>query len=339
MYKTVQTLQSPILMISHLAEQVSTVYDKISNIIHHTPVLSSTEFNLATGSNVWLKCENFQKVGAFKFRGACNAVLSLTESNAAKGVATHSSGNHGQAIAKAAKIKGIPAYIVMPKNAPKVKIEAVRGYGANIIFCDSNQKAREDTLARVVEETGAYFIHPYDNKEVILGQATAAWELLHEHPQLDLILTPVGGGGLLSGTILALDAFKSNKKNTNCIVIGTEPEQANDAYRSVQNGTLQALTPEQIKNPTIADGLRTNLGELPFHIIKTSKTEIACVSEESIINAMRYVWERFNIIIEASCAVPIAALLEKKITTKYANIGVIITGGNVDLDALPWNRH
>ena len=326
-------------MISHLSEQVSTVYNNISNIIHHTPVLSSTALNRTTGSNVWLKCENFQKVGAFKFRGACNAVFTLSEANAAKGVATHSSGNHGQAIAKAAKIKGIPAYIVMPKNAPKVKIEAVRGYGANIIFCDSNQKAREETLARVVEETGAYFIHPYDNKEVILGQSTAAWELLQEYPELDLILTPVGGGGLLSGSILALEAFKASNPNSNCRVIGTEPEQANDAFRSIESGMLQSLTDEQINIPTIADGLRTTLGELPFSIIKAANTEIACVSEDSIIHAMRYVWERLNIIIEASCAVPIAALLEKKITPKYSNIGVIITGGNVDLDALPWNRH
>jgi threonine dehydratase len=324
-------------MISNLSKQVRTTYEHISAYIHQTPVLSSSALNQEIGSNVWLKCENFQKVGAFKFRGACNAVFNLEEDTVRNGVATHSSGNHGQAIAKAANLRGIPAYIVMPKNAPKVKIDAVKGYGGEIIFCESNQKAREETLTQVVEETGATFIHPYDNQEVILGQSTAAWELLHEYPQLDLILTPVGGGGLLSGTILAVDAFRTLHPNTQCTVIGTEPEQANDAYRSVQSGKIQPLTSEQMAFPTIADGLRTHLGILPFTIIQSFQTQIACVSEESIVHAMRYIWERFNIIIEASCAVPIAALLEKKITPKYANIGVIITGGNVDLDSLPWN--
>jgi threonine dehydratase len=324
-------------MISNLSKQVRTTYEHISAYIHQTPILSSSALNQEVGSNVWLKCENFQKVGAFKFRGACNAVFNLEEDTVRNGVATHSSGNHGQAIAKAANLRGIPAYIVMPKNAPKVKIDAVKGYGGEIIFCESNQKAREETLTQVVEETGATFIHPYDNQEVILGQSTAAWELLHEYPQLDLILTPVGGGGLLSGTILAVDAFRTHHPNTQCTVIGTEPEQANDAYRSVQSGKIQPLTSEQMAFPTIADGLRTHLGTLPFNIIQSSQTQIACVPEESIVSAMRYIWERFNIIIEASCAVPIAALLEKKITPKYDSIGVIITGGNVDLDSLPWN--
>ena len=285
-----------------------------------------------------MKCENFQKVGAFKFRGACNAVLHLEASVAKNGVATHSSGNHGQAIAKAAKIKGIPAYIVMPENAPKVKIQAVKGYGAEIVFCEPTQLSRESTLKEVIQRTSSHFVHPYDNSDVILGQASAGWEFLHQIPELELIITPVGGGGLLSGSILAAEAFHARQKRPICKIMAAEPEQANDAYRSMISGSIQSLTNEQTANPTIADGLRTNLGNIPFQIISRAHTQIVCVSEESIVQAMKYIWERFNMIIEASCAVPIAALLEKKITPTFKNIGVIITGGNVDLDNLPWNK-
>lgn len=320
------------------SSDVAKCYEKIKPYIHHTPILQSADLNSKTGSNVWLKCENFQKVGAFKFRGACNAVLHLESELAKNGVATHSSGNHGQAIAKAAQLKGIPAYIVMPENAPRIKIEAVKGYGAEVIFCEPTQLAREKTLEKVVQQTQAHFIHPYDDAHVVLGQSSAAWEFLHEKPELDLIITPVGGGGLLSGSILAAEAFHAHKGKPLCKVLATEPEQANDAYRSMQSGSIQSLTDEQIQSPTVADGLRTTLGNIPFTIMSHAQTEVVCVKEESIVKAMRYVWERFNIIIEASCAVPIAVLLEKKITPTFKNIGVIITGGNVDLDQLPWNK-
>lgn len=313
-------------------------YEKIKPFIHHTPVLSSTDLNEKIGTKIWLKCENFQKVGAFKFRGACNAVLHLEASVAKNGVATHSSGNHGQAIAKAAKIKGIPAYIVMPENAPKVKIQAVKGYGAEIVFCEPTQLSRESTLKEVIQRTSSHFVHPYDDSDVVLGQASAAWEFLHQIPDLELIITPVGGGGLLSGSILAAEAFHARQKRPICKIMAAEPEQANDAYRSMISGSIQSLTNEQTANPTIADGLRTNLGNIPFQIISRAHTQIVCVSEESIVQAMKYIWERFNMIIEASCAVPIAALLEKKIAPTFKNIGVIITGGNVDLDNLPWNK-
>ncbi len=292
-----------------------------------TPVLQSEHVNKRTGANVYFKCENFQKVGAFKFRGACNAVLTLSDKEASKGVATHSSGNHAQALALAARIKGIPAYVVMPDNAPKVKVEAVRNYGAEITFCESTLEGRESTLLEVVKRTGATIIHPYNDPRIVAGQGTAALELLKTNPDLDIILTPVGGGGLLSGTAIAAKAIKPTIK-----VIGTEPEQANDAYESFKAGKL---IPAYSTN-TIADGLRTSLGELPFSIIKDQVDEIVTVSEESIIGAMRYIWERMNIIIEPSCAVPVAAIFEGKVNVKGKKVGIIITGGNVDLDNLPW---
>lgn len=292
-----------------------------------TPVLRSEHVNKRTNSDVYFKCENFQKVGAFKFRGACNAVFTLSDKEASKGVATHSSGNHAQALALAARIKGIPAYVVMPENAPKVKVEAVKNYGAEITFCESTLEGRESTLNKVVAKTGAAVIHPYNDARIIAGQGTAALELLETNPNLDMILTPVGGGGLLSGTALSAKAIKPEIK-----VIGTEPEQANDAYKSFHEGKL---IPAYSTN-TIADGLRTSLGELPFSIIKTHVDDIVTVSEESIKEAMRYIWERMNIIIEPSCAVPVAAIFENKIDVAGKKVGIIITGGNVDLDNLPW---
>lgn len=292
-----------------------------------TPVLRSEHVNKRTGSDIFFKCENFQKVGAFKFRGACNAVLSLSDEDARKGVSTHSSGNHAQALALAAKIKGIPAFVVMPDNAPKVKIEAVKGYGAEITFCESNLESRESTLNEVVAKTGAVIIHPYNDPRIIAGQGTSALELLGTNPDLDIILTPVGGGGLLSGTALAAKSVKPEIK-----VIGTEPEQADDAFKSFKAGKL---IPAYSTN-TIADGLRTSLGELPFSIIKTHVDGIVTVSESSIKEAMRYIWERMNIIIEPSCAVPIAAVFENKVDVKGKSVGIIITGGNVDLGNLPW---
>ncbi|RNC85636.1 MAG: pyridoxal-phosphate dependent enzyme [Balneola sp.] len=308
-------------------KDVQKAHEVIKPHAHITPVLSNLHVNKRVNAEVFFKCENFQKVGAFKFRGACNAVLTLSDTEAKQGVATHSSGNHAQALALAAKIKGIPAYVVMPENAPKVKVEAVQNYGAEITFCESNLESRESTLIEVVEKTGATIIHPYNDARIVAGQGTAALELLEAHPDLEIILTPVGGGGLLSGTALAAKSLNSSIK-----VIGTEPEQADDAYKSFK---AKELIPAYSTN-TIADGLRTSLGELPFSIIKEKVDDIVTVSETSIIEAMRYIWERMNIIIEPSCAVPVAAIFDKKVEIEGKKIGIIITGGNVDLDNLPW---
>ncbi|MEQ9310283.1 MAG: pyridoxal-phosphate dependent enzyme [Balneolaceae bacterium] len=302
-------------------------HDVIKPFARYTPVLRSEHVNERTKADVFFKCENFQKVGAFKFRGACNAVLTLTPNQAKKGVSTHSSGNHAQALALAARIKGIPAYVVMPDNAPKVKVEAVRSYGAEITFCESTLESRESTLLKVVEQTGSAIIHPYNDPRIISGQGTSALEFLETNPDLDFMLTPVGGGGLLSGT-----AITTKSTNSTIKVIGAEPEQADDAYKSFK---ARKLIPAYQTN-TIADGLRTSLGELPLSIILDKVDDIVTVSENSIIEAMRFIWERMNIIIEPSCAVPVAAIFENKIEVKGKKIGIIITGGNVDLDNLPW---
>ncbi len=308
-------------------EDIREAHQRISEYAHRTPVLSSKQVDQKTAGHIFFKCENFQKVGAFKFRGASNAILSLSDEEARNGVATHSSGNHAQALALAAKLRGIPAYVVMPENAPKVKVKAVENYGAEITFCESTLKARETTLEKVVKKTGATFIHPYNDARIIAGQGTAAIELLEDHPDLDIIMAPVGGGGLLSGTALAAKSIKPEIK-----VIGAEPAQADDAYRSFKEGKLIP-----VQNPdTIADGLRTSLGELPFSIIQEYVDDIVTVSEDSIVEAMRFVWERLNMIIEASCAVPVAAVFDEKVDIKGKKVGIIITGGNVDLDNLPW---
>lgn len=299
----------------------------IKKYANRTPVFTSRSADERTRGKIFFKCENFQRVGAFKFRGACNAVFSLSDEEAQKGVATHSSGNHAQAVALAAKMRGIPAYVVMPENAPKIKVKAVKGYGAKITFCESTQQARESTLEEVVSKTGATFIHPYDDTRVIAGQGTAAIELLEDHPDLDMILTPVGGGGLLSGTSISAKSLKPDIK-----VVGAEPEMADDAFRSFKSG--QRIP---VQNPdTIADGLRTSLGELPFSIITQNVDEIVTVSEDSIKESMRFIWERMNMIIEASCAVPVSAVFDEKVDIKGKKVGIIITGGNVDLDNLPW---
>lgn len=299
----------------------------ISPYAHQTPVLSSTKVNFKAGASVFFKCENFQKVGAFKFRGACNAVLTLSDSDSKQGVATHSSGNHAQALALAAKIRGINAYVVMPENAPKVKVEAVKNYGAEVTFCEANLDARENTLKEVVNRTGATPIHPYNDSRIVAGQGTSAIEFLEECPDLDVIMTPIGGGGLLSGTALAVKSL-----NPAIEVIGTEPIEADDAYRSFKQGKLLPV----YSTNTIADGLRTSLGELPFQIIKKHVDDILTVDEDSIVAAMRFIWERMNMIIEPSCAVPVAALFNNTDRFKGKKVGIIITGGNVDLDNLPW---
>lgn len=301
--------------------------ERIRPYAHRTPVLTCQSLDEQVGARVFLKCENFQKVGAFKFRGACNAVYSLTEAQAAHGVATHSSGNHAQALALAARLRGIPAYIVMPSNAPQVKKDAVAGYGGRITFCEPTLAARESTLARIVEETGAEVVHPYNDERVIAGQGTAALELLADVPDLDVVITPVGGGGLLSGTSLTVKGVAPRVR-----VIAGEPENADDAYRSLQAGRILPS-----ENPrTLADGLLTSLGALTFPIIRENVEQIVTVSEAGIVAAMKFVWERAKIVIEPSSAVAVGVLWERKIDLTGLKVGVILSGGNVDLGKLPW---
>jgi threonine dehydratase len=301
--------------------------DRIQHLIRHTPVLTSSNLNEIVSAELFFKCENFQKVGAFKFRGACNAVFSLSEMETSKGVATHSSGNHAAALTLAARIRGSTAYIVMPKTAPAVKKQAVEGYGAKITFCEPTLQSRESTLEKVVAETGATFIHPYNDYRIIAGQATAALELLEAVPDLDVVMTPVGGGGLLSGTALTVSSISPKTA-----VFGAEPEGADDAYRSLNEGKIiPSVNPK-----TIADGLLTSLGDKTFPIIQKHVKQIVTVSDDAIVAAMRYIWERMKIIVEPSAAVPFAALLEKKIDFSRKRIGIILSGGNVDLSNLPW---
>ncbi|TVR27274.1 MAG: pyridoxal-phosphate dependent enzyme [Balneolaceae bacterium] len=306
---------------------IEKAHRRIGSYVRRTPVLTSSYFNRLTGGELFFKCENFQKVGAFKFRGACNAVMSLLKSEGEKGIITHSSGNHAQAVALAARMNGYQATIVMPENAPKVKVNAVREYGAEIVFCESTIQARDETAQKIIAETGATFIHPYNHPAVISGQGTAAKELLEEHPDLDIIMAPVGGGGLISGT--AITAKHLNPKTR---VIGAEPERADDAYRSFHSGKIEPV----LRTDTVADGLRTSLGELTFQVIHTHLDDIVTVSEESIIRDMRAVWERMKIIIEPSCSVPLSAILDKKVDVMGKKVGIILTGGNVDLENLPW---
>lgn len=302
---------------------------RIKPHIHRTPVLTNESLNQQVGAQVFLKCENLQKVGAFKFRGACNAVYSLRDEEAVSGVCTHSSGNHAQALALAAKMRGIPAYIVMPNNAPSVKKNAVAGYGGQITFCEPTLEARESTLERIRLDTGATVVHPYNNEKVIAGQGTAALELLEDIPELDVIIAPVGGGGLLSGTSIAAREIKKGIR-----VIAGEPEMADDAFRSIKAGEIiPSVNPK-----TIADGLLTSLGSLTFPIIQKNVEQIITVSEAGIIASMKFIWERAKIIIEPSSAVAIGVLWEKKIDLSGLKVGVIISGGNVDLEKLPWQR-
>lgn len=301
--------------------------ERIRPFVHRTPILTCNTLNRMCEMEIFFKCENFQKVGAFKIRGATNAVFSLGDEEASRGVATHSSGNHAAALALAASWRGIKAYVVMPENAPQVKRNAVADYGAEIIFCKPTLDAREEGLANVVDRTGATFIHPYNDYLVISGQGTAALEVCEEVPDLDIVMTPVGGGGLLSGTAIAVSAVSPKTS-----VIAAEPERADDAYRSFHAGRI---IPSD--NPdTIADGLRTSLGDLTFPIIRRYVKEIVTVSEEGIVRAMRSIWERMKIIVEPSAAVPLGALLTKRIGLSGKRIGIILSGGNVDLANLPW---
>jgi threonine dehydratase len=289
---------------------------------HWTPVLRCHSLDEMAGATLFFKCENFQKVGAFKFRGACNAVLSLTDKEASRGVSTHSSGNHAQALALAAQMRGIPATIVMPSNAPEVKKAAVAGYGGEIVLCEPTLAAREETLARVVEKSGAVVIHPYNNYDVIAGQGTAALEFLEDIPDLDAILVPVGGGGLLSGTLIAAKGIKPSIQ-----VIAAEPEGADDAFRSWKAGGIIPM----VGPKTVADGLLTSLGDKTFPVIQRLVDEIVTVSDEATLKAMRLIWERAKLVVEPSGAVPLGMLLEQKVDLCGKKIGIILSGGNVDL--------
>jgi len=302
-------------------------FERVSGVVRHTPLLSSQTFDRMTGGRLLFKCENFQTGGAFKFRGAVNAVNSLSEEDARKGVATHSSGNHAQAVALAARMRGISAIIVMPETAPQVKVNAVRDYGAEIRFSEATLAAREEALEQVVVETGASFIHPSNDVRVIAGQSTVFQELQQDVAGLDMVLTPVGGGGLLSGTALAAKLLAESVK-----VIGCEPAQADDAYRSFKSGKL--VFPDH--PDTIADGLKTALGSNTFPIVRKFVDDIVLVQEEEILQAMKLIWERMKIVVEPSAAVPLAALLNGSLDVSGARVGIILSGGNVDLDALPW---
>ncbi len=306
---------------------IQEAHERIKPFIHRTPILSSQSINDILGIDLYLKCENFQKVGAFKFRGATNAVQSLNNEDVEKGVATHSSGNHAAALSLAAKQVGVPAYIVMPENAPEIKKKAVEGYGANITFCKPTLQAREETLARVQKETGATFIHPYDNYHVVCGQGTAAKELLEDISGLDIVIAPIGGGGLMSGTAISVKALNPGVK-----IYGAEPLNADDAYRSFKEKKLIPAGPPN----TIADGLLTSLSPMTFQIISENLNDILTAKEETIVEAMRMIWERMKIIIEPSSAVPLAAIIENKELFIGKKVGVIVSGGNVDLGNLPF---
>lgn len=306
---------------------IQEAHHRIQSFIHRTPLMSSEAINKIAGAEIFFKCENFQKVGAFKARGAANAVSKLGEEEKLNGVATHSSGNHAAALARAATVAGIPSYIVMPSNAPEIKKKAVKGYGGEIIECEPNLQARETTLNEVVAKTGATFIHPYDNIDVVEGQATCALEMWDEGIAFDTIMAPVGGGGLLGGTALTTHYLSPNTK-----VIAGEPVGADDAFRSFQ---AKKLIPMQGPN-TIADGLLTSLGKINFEIIMQHVDDILTVNDEEIIDAMRLIYERMKIVIEPSCAVPLAALLKNKERFQNQKIGIILSGGNVDLAKLPF---
>lgn len=310
-----------------LKSDLSGAFARVQPHVHRTPILRSNLLNDLTGASVYFKCENFQKMGAFKMRGAINAILQLNNEERKRGVITHSSGNFAQALSLAARNLGVKAYIVMPENAPTVKRAAVLAYDGIITESLSSLESREKEAQKIIEKTGATFIHPSNNVDVILGQGTAAIELLQQHPDLEFIFVPVGGGGLLAGTALATGYFSDA-----CKAVGSEPANMDDAYRSLISGSIEINQ----NGFTIADGLRTNLGDKNFPIIKKLVDEIIRVEEEEIVVAMKLIWERLKIVIEPSSAVPVAAILKKKDRFRGLKIGVILSGGNVDLSNLPF---
>lgn len=301
--------------------------ETIHPFAHRTPVFKSRFFDQLTGGTLYFKCENFQRVGAFKFRGAANAIFSLSNQEGNRGIVTHSSGNHAQAVALASQLRGYNATIVMPDNAPDIKIRAVKNYGAEVIFCENTISAREQAAQKVIDSTGAVFIHPYNNFNVIAGQGTAAIELIEEVPDLDLILAPVGGGGLISGTAIAAKSINPDIK-----IIACEPELADDAYRSFQSGKIEPA----LRTDTVADGLRTTLGAITLSANLQYVNSVVTVPERSIITEMKNIWERMKIIVEPSSAVPVSVLADKKIDVRGKKVGIILTGGNVDLNKLPF---
>jgi threonine dehydratase len=301
--------------------------ERIAPHVQRTPAMHSRSLDQAGGATLFFKCENFQKVGAFKARGAVNAVFALPEQKAARGVVTHSSGNHGAALAYAARARGIPAHVVMPKNAPAVKVANVRGFGATVHFCEPTVAAREAACADVERDTGAMLIHPFDNPDVIAGQGTATLELLTDRPDLDIVIAPCGGGGLLSGTAIAAKAMQPRIR-----VYGAEPANVGDAAQSWAEGRIVPT----FTTSTIADGLRTGLAPRTFNALRAHVDAFGTCSEDAIVRAMRMTWERLKIIIEPSSAVPLACLIERKLDVAGKRVGIILTGGNVDLDRLPW---
>jgi len=307
--------------------ELITAQEELKELIHNTSVLKSTALNALVGVDIYFKCENFQKTGSFKARGASNALLKLSPEERSLGVATHSSGNHGQALAWAAQRLGIKCWVVMPENSPAVKVAAVKGYGAEVHLCAANLAARETGLKEVQDRTGALFIPPYNHRDIIIGQSTAAAELLTEQPDLDAIFAPVGGGGLLAGTALTAHYFSKHAK-----VYAAEPAGADDAYRSFYSGTLV----EEHEPNTIADGLRTTVGPINFPIIQEHVSAIYTCEDEEIIAAMRLIYERLKIVIEPSCAVPLACLLKNAANFNRKKVGIILSGGNVDLGELPF---
>ena len=302
-------------------------HERILPHIHNTPVLTSQFINELTDAHLFFKCENFQKTGSFKMRGASNALFSLKPEERLNGFATHSSGNHAQAVAYACKTAGVSAYIVMPQNAPKVKIDAVKNYGGNIVFCEPNETARQEACAKIIQETNAVFIPPFDDMAIITGQASCAKELVETHADLDYLLTPVGGCGLAAGTALSVKYFSPKTE----VILG-EPKSVNDTYLSLKAGKIIPVS----QTHTMADGLKTTVGKLNFEIIQNHVKEVITVSEDEISSAMRMIWERMKIVIEPSCAVPFAALLGRKAFFKNKKVGIILTGGNVDLGNLPF---
>jgi len=318
-------------------EAILAAHARIAGRIHRTPVLASASLNAIASARLFFKCENLQKTGSFKIRGASNAILSLTDAQVANGIVTQSSGNHGAAVACAAAWRGATAWIVMPRNAPSVKAKAIQGYGGKVVFCEPTVTARKEACDRLQAETGAHLVHPYDDDRIIAGQATAAKELLEEVGDLDAVFAPVSGGGLLSGACLGARGIRADVR-----VFGCEPERADDAYRSLTSGTLQS----QDSSDTIADGLRASLAPRTFAILRRHVDRILLVTEEEIISAARLVWERMKIIIEPSSAVAIAPLLRPAVVASLnlpnrhdgsaLKLGVILSGGNVDLSSLPW---
>lgn len=308
-------------------EEFTKLHSNIAGYIKRTPIMRSRLLNGLAGTEVYFKCENFQRMGAFKMRGATAAIMALGAEERKKGVVTHSSGNFAQAVSLSAKSLGIPAYIVMPSSAPQVKKEAVKTYGGQITECEPNIKARESAAKKIQEDTGAVFLHPSNDLDVIYGQGTAAKEFLEDFPELDVIITPVGGGGLLAGTALAVDFYAEK-----CKTIGAEPFEVDDAYRSLKSGKIEFNK----STNTIADGLKTHLGDKNFPIIQERVSEIIRVEEEEIISAMKLIWERLKIVVEPSAAVAFAALLREKEKFQGKKVGIIISGGNVDVSNLPF---